>query len=299
MFGFKKNNLEKIKSFIRKSEEIRIDNKDKEDLIKMIRPTIGIRTESNDDEKIKIGKSKIGGKPDLPINFEWPKINGKPMLFCAQYNLSELTKYDKENLLPKRGFFYIFLSLDEKYNEFNISKQSFMFLFNESENIIRTEFPNGYEKTQAFKSAEIKYNYFYTLPDDENYKLTEYEERYNNFHLDFYHPTEEYINEEIYPDLESLHQILGHDRSIQSSIVYDFASIELGLHTVESSVYQNHWEEILELSKTFELLIQLDCFDSNTDLSKFGGSGTFYFGISKIELEQRNFKNIKMAFQTT
>ena len=87
MFSFKKNNLEKIKSFIRNSEEVQIDKDDKEQLIKMIRPTVGIRTKSSDDKNLKVGTSKIGGKPDLPKNFEWPKADGKPMLFCAQYNL--------------------------------------------------------------------------------------------------------------------------------------------------------------------------------------------------------------------
>ena len=65
MFSFKRNNLEKIKSFIRNSEEIQIEKEDKEKLIEMIRPTVGIKTKSNDDKNIKIGKSKIGGKPDL------------------------------------------------------------------------------------------------------------------------------------------------------------------------------------------------------------------------------------------
>ena len=54
MFSFKKNNLEKIKSFIRNSEEVQIDKDDKEELIKMIRPTVGIRTKSSDDKNVKV-----------------------------------------------------------------------------------------------------------------------------------------------------------------------------------------------------------------------------------------------------
>ncbi|HHC79356.1 MAG TPA: DUF1963 domain-containing protein, partial [Flavobacteriia bacterium] len=119
MFNIRKNNLDKIKSFIRNSEEIKIEKSDKEKLIEMIKPTIGIKTQTSDDKNLKVGKSKIGGKPDLPKGFEWPRANNRPMLFCAQYNLSELTKLDKENILPNKGFFYIFLSLDEQWKEFN------------------------------------------------------------------------------------------------------------------------------------------------------------------------------------
>lgn len=299
MFSFKKNNLDKIKSFIRNSEEIEIEKYDKEKLIKMIRPTVGIRTKSSDDKNVKVGKSKIGGKPDLPKDFEWPKSDDKSMLFCAQYNLSELAKFDKENVLPKKGFFYIFLSLDQEWNEFNGVNQPFKFIFSETENIIRTEFPNDLEENQTFKTAKIEYFQFYTIPDDENYKLFEFEKKYEDFYFYFYQPTDEYLIEELYEDSNKMHQILGYDRSIQSSVVYEFASKELGLYLAESSEYKKRWNDILKLSKTYELLLQLDCDDSNTDLSKYGGSGTYYFGLSKTDLEKKNFDDIKMSFQMT
>lgn len=300
MFNFRKNNLDKIKSFIWNSEEIEIEKCDREKLIEMIRPTVGVRTTSSDDKNLKVGTSKIGGKPDLPKGYEWPKADGKPMLFCAQYNLAELTKFDKENKLPKKGFFYIFLSLDQDWKEFNGVNQPYKFIFSETDNIIRTEFPNDLEENQAFKAALIEYFEFYTIPDDENYKLFEFDKKYNNdFYFLFYQPTEEYILEELYQDYDNLHQILGYDRSIQSSVVYEFASKELGLYGAESSEHKKHWNEILELSKTFELLLQLDFDDSNTDLSRYGGSGTFYFGLSKTDLENKNFNDIKMSFQMT
>ncbi len=299
MFSFKKNNLEKIKSFIRNSEEIEIEKSDKEKLIKMIRPTVGIRTKSSDDKNLKVGKSKIGGKPDLPKDFEWPKSDNKSMLFCAQYNLSELTKFDNENILPKRGFFYVFLSLDQDWKEFNGINQPYKFIFSGTENITRTELPNDLEENQTFKTAEIEYFQFHTIPDDENYKLFEFEKKYDDFYFYFYQPTDEYLIEELYEDSNKMHQILGYDRSIQSSVVYEFASKELGLYLADSSEYKKHWNDILELSKTYELLLQLDCDDSETDLSRFGGSGVYYFGISKTDLENKKFDSIKMSFQMT
>jgi uncharacterized protein YwqG len=299
MFSFRKNNLDKIKSFIRNSEEIEIEETDKEKLIKMIRPTVGINTKPSDHKTLKVGKSKIGGKPDLPKNFEWPKKNNKSMLFCAQYNLAELTEFDKENILPKKGFFYIFLSLDDEYESFSGVNQGFTFLYSESENLIRTEFPKDLEENQSFKTALIEYFQFYTIPDDENYKLFELDKKYNDFNFNFYEPTEEFILEELYDYTDKFHQILGHDRSIQSSVVYEFASKELGLYGADSSEYKKKWNDILELSKTYELLLQLDCFDSNSDLTKFGGSGTYYFGLTKTDLENKNFNDIKMSFQMT
>ena len=192
------------------------------------------------------------------------------------------------------------MSLDQDWKEFNGVNQPYKFIFSETENIVRTEFPNDFGESQKFKTALIEYLEFYTLPDDENYKLFELEKKYNNdLYFLFYQPTEEYIAEELYQDSDNLHQILGYDRSIQSSVVYEFASKELGLYLAESSEHKKRWNDILELSKTFELLLQLDCDDLNTDLSKYGGSGTYYFGLSRTDLENKKFNNIKMSFQMT
>ena len=297
MFSLRKNNFDKIKSFIRNSEEIEIDKTEKEKLIALIRPTVGIKTKSSDDKDIKVGKSKIGGKPDLPKTLKWPRANGKPMLFCAQYNLSELTRFDKENILPKIGFFYIFLSLDEKWKEFNGVNQEFNFIFSETEDISRREFTNDLEVIRHFKTSVIQYFEYYTLPHYENYKLFDFYKNYESFMDDIHEPINELINEICGLNEDTYHQILGEDRSMQSSVVYDFSAKDLNLYGSESSEYQKNWDKILKLSKTYELLLQLDCYDSNSDLKKFGGEGKYYFGVSRIDLEKKKFDNIKMSFQ--
>lgn len=61
------------------------------------------------DEEPLLGDSKVGGKPDLPLDIDWPTYQGKPMTFFAQLNLEELAHLNA--ILPKRGwlFFFIFL----------------------------------------------------------------------------------------------------------------------------------------------------------------------------------------------
>ncbi|MDY7395723.1 DUF1963 domain-containing protein [Aureibaculum sp. 2210JD6-5] len=296
MLNFKKNKFFKIKSFINRMEDGGIRKIDKEQLIKMIRPTIGIKTKSSEDKRIEIGKSKIGGQPDLPENFDWPRVNEKPMLFCAQYNLSELNNFDKENILPKKGLFYIFLSLDDKWKEFNGVNQAFKFIFSDSENLIRTTFPSDQEESARFKSALIEYFEFYTVPHYENYKLFKLHEKYEDLN-DALDSIILYIDKVCESKEDRYHQILGEDRSMQSSAVYDFAAKNLDIFGADSSKYQRKWSEILELSKNYQILLQLDCYDPNSDLSKFGGSGKYYFGITENDIKKQNFNNVKMTFQ--
>ena len=75
--------------------------------------------------------SKIGGKPDVPKDFEWPVYEGKdfedirkerPLSFIIQINLKDVAPYDKEELLPKQGilsFFYEMRSMDYGYDPAN------------------------------------------------------------------------------------------------------------------------------------------------------------------------------------
>ena len=75
-------------------------------------------------EKLPVGASKFGGRPDLPSGFEWPYYGGKlygeefsyPLTFLMQINLEEIAPYDVEKRLPSRGFLYFFFERVEGAN---------------------------------------------------------------------------------------------------------------------------------------------------------------------------------------
>lgn len=296
MFNFKKSKLEKLIKFIKKSDN-KLSEDDKEKIIKLIKPAIGILTKKMESDNLKIGGSKIGGKPDLPKDVSWPRVNDKDLVFCAQYNILELKKFDTENLLPEKGILYIFIGISGEWNEFSMEQKDCKIFFIENlEDLERKEYPRTLNVEGKVEPAEIRYFESLTIPDDENYKLIEFDEKYEDFYFHFYQDTEEYIAEELNDFAENMHQILGEDKSVQSSIVYEFSRIELNISYED---YTERWNEILENSKTFSNLIQLDCFDSNTNLSKFGGSGVFYIGLKTRELENKDFNNLMISFQTT
>lgn len=296
MFNFKKSKLEKLIKFIKKSDN-KLSNVDKEKIIKLIKPAIGISTRKMEFDNLKIGGSKIGGRPDLPKDISWPRSNDSDLVFCAQYNISELKKFDVENLLPEKGMLYIFIGTNEEYNGFSIAQKNYEVFFIENlDDLERKEYPTTLKAERKVEPAAIEYFDSITIPDDENYKLIYFDKKYENFYYHFYQDTEDYIAEELNNAVDNMHQILGEDKSVQSSVVYEFSTSELGISYEE---YTEKWNEILENSKTFSNLIQLDCSDLNTNLDKFGGSGVFYIGIKTKELENKDFKNLMISFQTT
>ncbi|MCG8860090.1 DUF1963 domain-containing protein [Tenacibaculum finnmarkense] len=296
LFGFGQNKFEKIKKHIIESN-YDIESSDKLEILDLIKPTIGIKTKSKDDNQIGIGNSKIGGNPDLPKDFKWPKFENKYLTFCAQYNLSELNKYDLQNKLPKNGMLYAFVFIDKDYPGFMNKESSYKLIYLENtENIERIEFPKEYFLEGKFKSAQIEYFEYYTLPDDENYKIEKYESKYEDFNY-FYETVTEFIDNLTNQETDNFHQILGEDRSVQSSVVFDFATKKLKIKTIED--YESKKAEIEKISKKYRILLQLDCNDRNSDLSRFGGSMVIYFGIEPEDLKKNNIENVIMAFQGT
>jgi len=62
---------------------------------------------------IEIGCTKIGGKPHMPKDLEWPGH----MAFLAQYNLEEIEGMLCSSLLPTSGMLYFFGGFEDSYEE--------------------------------------------------------------------------------------------------------------------------------------------------------------------------------------
>ncbi|KKK50969.1 hypothetical protein LCGC14_3119700, partial [marine sediment metagenome] len=84
-----------------------------EKILKLIKWKIRLKPVIAEDKVIPIGKSKIGGNPDLPKDFEWPYWNDRPLSFLLQINIEEIYEFDFQGIefeiFPqKNGFLYFF-----------------------------------------------------------------------------------------------------------------------------------------------------------------------------------------------
>ncbi len=60
------------------------------------RPAVTIDLAQRSREPAVLGRSRLGGRPDLPEGTAWPLCKGKPQTFLAQFRLRELPKAARE-----------------------------------------------------------------------------------------------------------------------------------------------------------------------------------------------------------
>lgn len=113
-----------------------------EDYIKsLIKPSVEIIKVKSE---IKIASSKLGGNPDVPIYFKWPKHEYGDYRFVAQFNLSEIPQPFPH--LPQQGLLSIFIADDEEGNFFwgndGYAKVYFFDSENELKPILNSNFSN-------------------------------------------------------------------------------------------------------------------------------------------------------------
>ncbi|MGH7328882.1 MAG: DUF1963 domain-containing protein, partial [Polyangiaceae bacterium] len=153
------------------------------ELLTVIRPAIAFYIEKA--AKIPVGKSKFGGKPDMPAKMKWPNFQGdrdRMMPFLLQVNLAEVTKFDREGLLPKKGMLYFFS--DTSPDEI----EDFRVLYTDDKKLVRRDFPDDLvdrkdEEDFVAQLPEYKAKFFevFTLPSlellRERARLTDADER--------------------------------------------------------------------------------------------------------------------------
>ena len=121
--------------------------------------------------------SKVGGKPYLPSDFEWPVFTDKEdnktrsLSFLCQINLEEVVPYDKDNVLPKSGMLYFFYECESSRWGFDADDKGAakVFYYENLDGFISLDLPSDIK--DEFKMPELaisfifrKINYPFTRP---------------------------------------------------------------------------------------------------------------------------------------
>ena len=266
-------------------------------------------SEEENREKLPKGTSKIGGKPDLPKDFQWFYYKGedykkivenRPLSFLMQINCEEVHKYDKESLLPEKGMLYFFYELFTMTWGFSPQDRGSAKVFyydGEIEDLVPVDFPEDMEKDCIIPESKINFESMNDYPID---------------FLDYYDPDDsdeemDRKEKEFEKELEELGykadttKLLGHPELIQGeyweecegvarkNIYYGSAPIKYGSDEVKKSIKEN--------AKDWILLMQMSELEIGDYGLYFGDSGKIYFNIRKEDLKNKNFDNVWLTLQ--
>ena len=223
--------------------------------------------------------SKVGGKPYLPIDHEYPlDQNGKPMEFLAQINFDEIEDVLED--YPKTGLLQFFIALDEwdwGLNFDNPLESYIKVIYHETTTKdIQTEF-DFLDKPREDGESPIGKDEHRMVFSYAKEVLPWSDYRYANVEENIYKPYIEFdkLNKDRAEELENMycdtfestgHKIGGYAHFTQT----------------DPRVYEN--------KDYTELLLQIDSDDS-ADIC-WGDVGVANFFIRKEDLKNRDFSNI-------
>lgn len=270
-----------------------------------LRHTIRLYPTPIDENTISIGQSKIGGKPDLPININWvtetnivasenlilvnqsQAITGKSLSFIAQINLSEVASFDKENLLPSSGILYFFYSAEQEIWGFDPKdKDKFKVIYWNGDflELRRKEYPNDLPKYSCFKACAVKIEPEFSLPSYEH-----------QIYQGFSDKELEIFWKEIYID-DNINKILGYADEIQNSMELECELVTNGIYCGDVLEYNDPKIKKFELNaKEWLLLLQIDSNEENGMM--WGDCGRIYFWIKRCDLLEKKFDKSWLCLQ--
>lgn len=257
------------------------------------------------DKKAEPLQTKIGGKPDLPPDFEWYYYEGedfngvtenRPLSFIAQINCAEIKPYDKDDLLPDIGMLYFFYELGTMtwgYSPEDKGSARVFYYDGDLSLLKQTDFPETLDKDYIIPEKTPEFVSVSDVPDSgEVYEF--YDADFQDDDYDIYQE----LRESEFSD-EIRIKLLGYADLIQNTIQCECEYVSRG-YDYGNGVPDTSEEEKADIEKKAEdwiLLFQLDTIETDDYELMFGDCGRIYFYIRKKDLAERNFENVQLILQ--
>lgn len=256
----------------------------------------------DDAESIAADVSKIGGKPWLPLGFEWPLFTDtneettRPLSFLCQINVADVKKYDRDGLLPDRGMLYFFYECESFRWGFDPEDKGCarVFYFEDTANFAPMEWPEGIEDEYVIPEMAVQFTARKSYPG--------YEELSVHSDIDCEWDDYDEILEKMGVDTESdHHKLLGYADIIQDEMLSECERVSRGLYCGNPESYKNTPEEvetsIQHSAKDWILLLQLSTLANDDWELMWGDCGMLYFYIKKQDLAEKQFENAWFSLQ--
>ncbi len=276
---------------------------DYQKLFEEIKKTAILTDYSAAESELPVGRSKFGGKPHLPKDFEWFYYEGedfdnvvkrRPLSFLAQINLQEIADYDKDNRLPHKGMLYFFYDLCTMRWGFDPKDKGCarVLYIDNPDNLQSIDFPEELDVDYILPEFALSFKSCMDLPDYE-----EIAERVEDLEWDSY-DEERVLYGYDGMEREDVSKLLGYADLIQGDMLFECEEVSNGIYCGGiPEITEEQREKMLSASKEWELLFQMSTVsDENYELM-FGDCGSIYFYIKKQDLQEKNFENVWLILQ--
>jgi uncharacterized protein YwqG len=262
------------------------------DVQKLLQESIRLQATRSTENSREMGKSHLGGLPDLPPGFAWPQWKEIPMSFIAQIRLEDIDGFAPAKRLPKAGLLSFFY--DATQNTYGSSPNDRggwgVFYFNPEAcaSLHAATAPPGLPADSIFKECALRFSSENTLPTSaaqhlENFNWSEAEVK----------GYEDYLYNSVTDQERALprHRMFGHPDQLQDDMQVQCALYANGV----ASLDEPRAAAFVKMKQDWLLLLQVDS-DENAGM-KWATYGMLYFWINAKALDAQKFDNTWLVLQ--
>ena len=258
----------------------------------------------------RVGATKFGGRPDVPADFKWAYYEGedyldetpkkRPLSFIAQFDLSEIAKYDTDHLLPQTGLLSFFYECDTMRWGYDPKDKGCarVYYFEDINALSPAEFPDDLEDDFRFPEIAISERSEKSYQDFEDF-IVQREKMVMEW--DAFDEAMESMGIEEPDDLDDRSKLLGWADIIQNNM-----TCECELVARRGYYLGRGWDDVTPrdrqeteqwANRDWLLLFQLGTVEADGFELMFGDCGRIYFYIHRDDLAARNFDNVWLILQ--
>ncbi|CAM4426848.1 YwqG family protein [Paenibacillus tarimensis] len=265
----------------------------KERLSPYIFTSAKLHLQPEQEDNAPVGVTKVGGRPDLPEDFEWPRWKKYNLSFIAQVNLSEMPKA-QASPLPCGGllsFFYAVEALYEYDAEFYGDPRTCRVIYTGPQdlmNLKRRELPSQLAQEGILKPNRVTFTADVCVPAPESAYLESMGLGWNGNQEEF----EKYWSVFLQQFMDRMqpgryvNRLLGHPEQIQGDMQVWCEMMTEG--TYHEELNREESKRMADSALRWRLLLQIDSEEEKTGIM-WGDVGRIYFWIREDDLAACRF----------
>ena len=251
-------------------------------------PAIHVAKTAADD--FSIGCSRLGGLPDVPPAFVWPRWKDRPLGFLGQFRCEELAELDAAHLLPSSGILYFFYDFKNQPPGYDPKDQGGAIVqYVEHTNMLsRASPPDGINaKDVSLTPFRVEFRAMASLPYGDSKAYFKLNRALDDSEFERYKEFYKAVRKHFTAD-KPCHQLLGNSHTIQGEMQLYCQCVTHGLYCGDTSWYYSSRRVELEPGAVeWRLLFQ---FDSDDELNVIEYGSMVYFWIRESDLRARQFQ---------